>query len=311
MPLPFIGNDRTVCKANKASREANQGGAIGAKYRGSYRSGVQCGWGDLSRAGNLGPSKHPLHYHVQHVEPVVEEKAHTPHARGKKDIDWFEIRGAHQRLLPAVARTSKVCYLGHRNKEIQDRIHEVVDTTGKIYVHEGKRDCIKDWASIPTEFLTEHHKVRHSLTRVGHGGHQIQGTIGDCKTGIPICLWAGSNYRLEKIEEGEDEMLDQIEQRRTKGTKDRKLVYNRWNGIAIQEPGHKKDKAVPNRDKSPKDYIGQIKDLYNGILDKWSQKRIVTPRHVGPNPGKLLIHQVQNGAHGHQSGGPKQTTRKR
>jgi hypothetical protein len=210
-----------------------------------------------------------------------------------------------------VACASKVCDLGHGHKEIQDRIDEIVNAAGKVYVHKGERDCIQDRACIPAYFLREHQEAGHSLTSICHGGHQIQGAIGDSKAEIPAGLWTRGNNRLDKIKEGVDEMLDKVEERGTKDTKDRKLLYDRWNGIAIQEPGHKKDKPVPKGNKGPKDYIGQIKDLYNGILDKWAQKRIVTPRHVGPNPGKLLVNQVQDGPHGYQSCSPKQAASKR
>ena len=311
MPLPFVGYNRTVGNADKIPSEPNQCSAISPENRRAYRSRIHSRWDELSSAGDLRPPKHALNNHVKHIEPVVKKKTHAPHTGGEKDKDRLEIRGTHQRLLPSVACASKVCNLGHGNEDIQDGIHKIVYSAGKIDVHEGKGHCVQDRACITADLLRKHQEIRHCLSRVGHGGHQIQRAVGHCEASITSGLWTSGQDRLEKIEEGEYEVLDEVEERCPERTECGELVDNCWDGIAIQDTKSKENYAIPNGNNTPKGYVKHIKNLYNCILNKWSQKGVIAPKHVSPNPREFFINQVKNGAQSHQSSGPKQPPRKR
>jgi hypothetical protein len=289
MSLPFISHHRPVCNSHKLPGKPYQCRAVGTEDGSPDRPWVDSGWNQITGAGNLGPAQHPLHNNIEHVEPVVQKKAQTANARSEKQKGRFEVGGAHQGLFPSVARAAQVGDFRDRHKEIQDPVCKIVNCTGEIDIHEGKRSGIYDRTHEATDILGKDHQVRNRLAHIRHRCHEVQGAVGSFETHVPVDFRAVGQKRLEKIEEGDDGMLDKVKHSTSKCLKQRDLLNEQWKSVAIQEPHKKENDPVPKRNDSTKHYIGKVKNLYHRILNKWTQEGVVTSGKIRPYPRKLLV----------------------
>jgi hypothetical protein len=310
MSLPLVRHQGSIGNCYEISCQPDKGCSIRAEDRRPDRPRVHGRRNQVSCAGYLRPAQHPLYDNVDYIQPIVEKEACTAYAGGKKEKKWLEIRGAHQRLFLPVARAPQVCHFGYRNEEIQDGIHQIMDSTGEIDIHKGERYGVHDRTHRAADVLGQHYKVRNSLAHIGHGRHEIQGSVGSIKAKVAIDFGAVGQNGLDEIEDGKNEMLEKVEHTTAYRMKNRGLLNESWDGVAIQETQEEVNHAVPHRNDASEDYVGQLQDFYNSALNEWTKKCIVTPRKVGPYPWKFLVHEVKNGAQSHQGCAPQETPRK-